>query len=173
MKGGEDMEPKKRGLVVMTPKQKKFCVEYLKDLHGTKAAIRAGYSEKSAAYMASHMLAMEEIRLKIKAMRRELFKKDIMEAEEVEYLLSKAARGDMDEKVLVSSTTHGVEEHKFLEKPISNRDRLKALELMGKRNSLFTEKVSVSGEVSISVQDRLKRAREKATEVTEDDQAGG
>ena len=167
------METKKRGLVVLTPRQKRFCVEYLKDLNGSQAAIRAGYSERSAGYMASTLLAKEEIQAKIKAMRRELFKKDIMEAEEVEYLLSKAARGDMDEKVLVSDTTDGVEEHKFLSKPISNRDRLKALELMGKRNSLFTDKVSVDGEVSISVQDRLKRAREKATEVTKYDQPAG
>lgn len=32
----------------MTPKQEKFCVEFLVDLNGTQAAIRAGYSEKTA-----------------------------------------------------------------------------------------------------------------------------
>lgn len=32
----------------LTPKQELFCREYLKDLNATQAAIRAGYSEKTA-----------------------------------------------------------------------------------------------------------------------------
>ena len=32
----------------LTAKQKRFCDEYLKDLNATQAAIRAGYSEKTA-----------------------------------------------------------------------------------------------------------------------------
>ena len=32
----------------LTPKQKKFCLEYLKDLNATQAAIRAGYSKRTA-----------------------------------------------------------------------------------------------------------------------------
>ncbi len=33
----------------MTLKREKFCVEYLIDLNGTQATIRAGYSERTAA----------------------------------------------------------------------------------------------------------------------------
>ena len=36
----------------MTSKEKKFCDEYLIDLNGTQAAIRAGYSEKTAGVIA-------------------------------------------------------------------------------------------------------------------------
>lgn len=32
----------------LTPKQERFCEEYLIDLNATQAAIRAGYSEKTA-----------------------------------------------------------------------------------------------------------------------------
>ena len=32
----------------VTPKQRKFCYEYLKDLNAKAAAIRAGYSKKTA-----------------------------------------------------------------------------------------------------------------------------
>jgi len=35
-------------MVVLTPKQKRFVEEYLIDLNATQAAIRAGYSEKTA-----------------------------------------------------------------------------------------------------------------------------
>lgn len=38
-----------------------FCREYLKDLNGTQAALRAGYSADAARFTASHLLAEEEI----------------------------------------------------------------------------------------------------------------
>ena len=40
----------------LTPKQRRFVSEYLKDLNGTQAAIRAGYAPKSAKVIASRML---------------------------------------------------------------------------------------------------------------------
>ena len=39
-----------------TDKQKRFCEEYLVDLNATQAAIRAGYSPKSA-----HVIATENM----------------------------------------------------------------------------------------------------------------
>ena len=41
----------------MTPKQKIFCEEYLVDLNASQAAIRAGYSEKTA-----HAIGQENLR---------------------------------------------------------------------------------------------------------------
>src|SRR5688500_6795140 len=38
-----------------------FCREYIKDLHGTQAATRAGYSPDRAAQTASELLALEEV----------------------------------------------------------------------------------------------------------------
>lgn len=40
----------------LTPRQQRFVSEYLIDLNGTQAAIRAGYSEKTAAEQASRLL---------------------------------------------------------------------------------------------------------------------
>lgn len=45
----------------MNSQQKQFCDEYLIDLNGTQAAIRAGYSAKSARNYASDLLDVEEI----------------------------------------------------------------------------------------------------------------
>lgn len=44
-------------MVELTDKQKTFCHEYLLDLNGTQAAIRAGYSPKTANEQAAKMLA--------------------------------------------------------------------------------------------------------------------
>lgn len=42
--------------MALTPKQKRFCEEYLIDLNATQAAIRAGYSPKTAEQTASRLL---------------------------------------------------------------------------------------------------------------------
>lgn len=41
----------------LTAKQEAFCLEYLKDLNATQAAIRAGYSEKTAQEQSSRLLS--------------------------------------------------------------------------------------------------------------------
>ncbi|MFA5154432.1 MAG: terminase small subunit [Clostridia bacterium] len=41
----------------LTVKQIRFCQEYIVDLNGTQAAIRAGYSENSAQQIASELLS--------------------------------------------------------------------------------------------------------------------
>lgn len=45
----------------LTPKQELFCREYLIDLNATQAAIRAGYSEKTANRIASQLLSKLDI----------------------------------------------------------------------------------------------------------------
>ncbi len=53
-------KPKRAGAVrpdpKLTPKQLRFVAEYLVDLNGTQAAIRAGYSAKTAEQMAYQLL---------------------------------------------------------------------------------------------------------------------
>ena len=51
----------------MTPKQAQFVAEYLVDLNGAQAAIRAGYSEKTARNIASELLAKPNIQDAIQA----------------------------------------------------------------------------------------------------------
>ena len=46
----------------LTPKQARFCEEYLVDLNATQAAIRAGYSVESAGSIGSENLTKPEIR---------------------------------------------------------------------------------------------------------------
>ena len=39
----------------LTPKQARFAQEYLVDLNGTQAAIRAGYSQRTANELAARL----------------------------------------------------------------------------------------------------------------------
>lgn len=46
----------------LTPKRKRFADEYLCDLNGKQAAIRAGYSEKTAEIQASRLLSNDKVK---------------------------------------------------------------------------------------------------------------
>lgn len=132
----------------MTPKQKRFCVEYLVDLNGTQAAIRAGYSEKTAYSQGQRLLKHVEIKDRISELRRKEFKATIATAEEAEAFLARAMRGDIEEEVVVTEGVGGgCSEARIIKKRISAKDRIKAAELIGKRNSLFTDKVDVDATI--------------------------
>ncbi len=138
----------------MTPKQKKFCVEYLIDLNATQAAIRAGYSKKTARSLGQRLLTYVDVRNYIKDLRAKYFKKGIMTAEEVEYRLSKAGRGELKEEVIVvEGVGDGCSEARIVQKHLSVRDQLKALELMGKRHRLFDTTDSKSDDEGVQIID--------------------
>ncbi len=131
----------------MTPKREKFCVEYLIDLNGTQAAIRAGYSERTAKSIGQRLLTFVDIQNRIKELRKKEFKKRIMAAEEVEALLADIARGETEEEVVVTvGVGKGYSVAQKVVKRVSEKERLKALELIGKRNQLFVEKLQVDVE---------------------------
>lgn len=138
----------------MTPRQEKFCVEYLIDLNATQAAIRAGYREKTAYSMGQRLLKNVEIQNRIKKMRDEYYDKTIMSAKEVEYLLSKAGRGELKEEVVVvEGLGDGVSAAQIIKKHLSAKDRIKALELMGKRHHLFEDQNVKTGEEEVQIID--------------------
>lgn len=58
--------------VPLSPRQEKFIVEYLLDLNATQAAIRAGYSAKTAREQASRLLSNVNISQRIAEKRQEL-----------------------------------------------------------------------------------------------------
>jgi phage terminase small subunit len=55
--------------VILTDKQKAFCKEYILDWNATKAAIRAGYSEKTAYSIGSENLTKPELRAEIERLK--------------------------------------------------------------------------------------------------------
>lgn len=132
----------------VTPKQEKFCVEYLVDLNGTQAAIRAGYSDKTAEATASRLLRNVNVKKRISELREKEFDDTIATAKEAEAFLARAMRGDIEEEVVVTEGTgDGCSEARIIKKRISAKDRIKAAELIGKRNALFTDKVDLDATI--------------------------
>lgn len=67
--------PKVPDLAPLTAKQQRFVDEYLTDLNATQAAIRAGYSEKTATVIGSENLGKPNIQAEIEKRRLDLQKR--------------------------------------------------------------------------------------------------
>ena len=77
----------------MTPRQQKFCDEYLISGNATDAAIKAGYSAKTAKQMASENLAKPDLKAYIEAQLAALHSEKIADATEVLEYLTSVMRG--------------------------------------------------------------------------------
>lgn len=67
----------------LNDKQKRFCEEYLKDMNGTQAAIRAGYSEKTAKSIANENLTKPDIQTYIKELQADVQKRNEISIDEI------------------------------------------------------------------------------------------
>ena len=136
----------------MTAKQRRFCEGYLIDLNATQAAIRAGYSKKNAQNIASENLAKPIIRKYIDA---KMAKKDselIAKQDEVLRYLTSVLRGEsVGTEIVVEGTGDGCSEARTMQKEPSEKDRLKAAELLGKRYGLFTDKVDINADAELTI----------------------
>lgn len=127
-------------------KHEKFCNEYIKDMNATQAAIRAGYSEKTAGVQASKLLKIVNIKTRVAELRESYFNENIMTAQQVEYELTRIALGLSNEKhVVIEGTGEGCSEARIIDKPPDEKSRLKALELMAKRHRIL------SGDTTIDI----------------------
>ena len=67
----------------LTPKQRRFCEEYIQDLNATQAAIRAGYSGKTARQIASENLSKPDIQAVIAELVRQRSERAMVTADMV------------------------------------------------------------------------------------------
>ena len=136
----------------MTDKQKRFCDEYLIDLNATQAAIRAGYSEKSARAIANENLTKPYIKAYIDERMAEKEDELIADQNEVLKYLTSVLRGNtQSEIVVVEGTGDGCSEARAMQKAPDEKERLKAAELLGKRYGLYTDKVDQQIDVDLNI----------------------
>ena len=132
----------------MTPRQQKFCDEYLISGNATEAAIKAGYSRKTAKQTGSENLAKPDLRAYIDEQLAKIHSAKIADAEEVMKYLTSVMRGEHTEQVL-KLVGEGVQTVTDID--VSANERLKAAELIGKRYGLFTDKVGLEGAVPVII----------------------
>lgn len=138
----------------MNKKQKKFADEYLIDCNATQAAIRAGYSEKTAYSTGQRMLKNVEVKNYIDEQLSLMHNEKIADATEVMMYLTSVLRGESQASiVVVEGTGDGCSEARTIEKNPDERERLKAAELIGKRYGIFTDKMNLEIEPVVIVND--------------------
>lgn len=155
----------------LTAKQRRFVDEYLIDLNGTRAAIRAGYSPKTAQEQASRLLSNVMIREAIEKAQAERSRRTGINQDRVIAELAKIAFLnptdviDMDEATVkgeanrddtacvasVKVKTIPTEDGNITEREVKTYDKIKALELLGKHLSLFTDKVKLDGLIPVVI----------------------
>ena len=155
-------------VAALTAKQQRFCDEYLIDLNATQAAIRAGYSKKTARVIGQENLTKPAIRDYIEKRMAEKEKALIADQDEVMKYLTSVMRRELTEHVVVTlveeqssyepdgegkmrKQTIKSEKPEIVEIPARLADANKAAELLGKAYALFTDKLEADMDMELNI----------------------
>ena len=155
----------------MTKKQKLFVEEYLIDLNATQAAIRAGYSAKTAQEQASRLLSNVMVQGSIAKAMAERSKRTGINQDRVIQELARitfvnpqnvidsedaSVREDATEDDLaciqsVKVKTMSGEKGSSVEREVRLNDKMKALELLGKHLGMFKDKLELETDMDLNI----------------------
>lgn len=139
----------------MTEKQKIFADEYLIDLNATRAYKVAYPNVKNdavAAAAAARLLRNVKVKNYIADRMEEIHNEKTADAQEVIEYLTSVLRGESTaQEIVVEGTGDGCSEARTIEKSPSEKERLKAAELLGKRYALFTDKVETDVDMNLNI----------------------
>lgn len=161
----------------MTDKQKRFVEEYLIDLNATQAAIRAGYSPKTANEQGNRLLANVSVQRELNKQMAKRSKRTGVTQDRVVRELAKIAFLDMtqvvdsygrirddatpEDRACIESIKYkssSGDQGESVEREVKVASKLKALELLGKHLGMYSDKLNIEGTlpVVISGEDELK-----------------
>jgi phage terminase small subunit len=111
--------------VKLTDRQSLFCIEYVKDLNATQAAIRAGYSVDSARFIGHENLTKPYIRQNIDNYLRG----KVISSEETVKLISDIAKSSLNDYLTVRT----IEKRRKVVKPIQDKINELGIQIQKKR----------------------------------------
>ncbi len=126
----------------MTPKQRKFCDEYIKTGNATQAAIKAGYSKKTAYKIGAENLRKPQIKKYIDSKLKDISNNAIATAEETLGILTKIVRGEHTEQVITA-------EGDVIDKHPDTNQIIRASSEILKRYPLVQD-ININGNLSVS-----------------------
>lgn len=156
----------------LTDKQQCFVDEYLIDLNATQAAIRAGYSAKTADQQGSRMLANVKVKQAVAEKQAQRSKRTGVNQDRVVLELAKVAFAKMtdivdskggikedaspDDLACIESIKYKESDNEYggsVEREVKIASKLKALELLGKHLGMWSDKFNVTVEKSEKLDD--------------------
>ena len=136
----------------LNARQKAFCEYYVVCGNATEAAIKAGYSKRTARSIGQRLLTYVDIKSYVKELMDKAESKRIASAEEVLQNLTSMMRGEIQEEiVVVEGEGDGVSSARIVKKQVSAKERIKAAELLGKRHILWTDKTNIEGIIPVMI----------------------
>lgn len=139
----------------MTEKQKRFCDEYLIDCNAARAyktVYKNVKSDETAKSAASRLLTNVNVKKYIDDRMEELHNEKTADAQEVIEYLTSVLRGESSStEIVVEGTGDGCSEARTIEKAPSEKERLKAAELLGKRYGLYTDKIDLDADAELHI----------------------
>ncbi|NOV01358.1 terminase small subunit [Paenibacillus planticolens] len=136
----------------LTEKQKRFADFYLETGNATEAAIKAGYSKKTAKEVGYENLTKPHLKAYIEEKIAEKDSQRIAKQDEVLEFLTNVLRGQVKEQFPLGL---GMGEQQLVKKELDGKDRIKAAELLGKRFALWTDKTQLEGTVGVQIIDDI------------------
>ena len=136
----------------LNARQKSFCEYYVASGNATEAAIKAGYSKRTAKSIGQRLLTFVDIKKYIDELMQKLESERVASAEEVLQNLTAMMRGEIQEEVVVvEGKGDGISTASIIKKQVSAKERIKAAELLGKRHALFTDKTKLEGTLPVMI----------------------
>ncbi|MGE4215134.1 MAG: terminase small subunit [Anaerotignaceae bacterium] len=162
----------------LTEKQKRFADEYLIDLNATRAykvIYKNVKKDDVARANGSRLLTNANVKSYIDEKLQEISDTKIADAKEVMKYLTSVMRREYKEVVVVTCKNRksfydkngkkqivDKEEPKLVEIPAKLSDANKAAELLGKRYSLFTDKLQVDSSAAVQIIDDISQGDDDA-----------
>lgn len=173
----------------MTEKQERFVEEYLIDLNGTQAAIRAGFSPKTAAEQACRMLKGGHVKDAIdKAMAerskrtgitqdrvlRELARLAFVNPADVISLneatvIGEASLDDLAAIASVKVKTIPTEDGEIVEREVKFYDKTKSLDMLNRHLGMYNDKLEVKNEGEDKKLDAINELLKQMKPLKDDD----
>ena len=145
----------------LTPKQRKFVSEYLVDLNATQAAIRAGFSEKTAGSMAQKLVAKSHIQEAIKSAQAQREKRTLVTVDYVVSSLREVAERCLQKSPVTNAKGKQVQDEQGRDVwKFDSAGANRALELLGKHVNAFGERKEETPEdMPVAIEVRVVNGR--------------
>lgn len=133
----------------LTPKQEKFCQEYIQCGNASEAYRRAYNSENMKSdtinRRAKELMDNGKIKARLQELNAEIKSDAIASAQEVQEILTKLLRGEINEEcVVVESTGDYQSEARIIEKQATPKDRIKAGEALAKMRGYYNVNLNIN-----------------------------
>ena len=149
----------------LSPLRQRFIEEYLKDLNASQAAIRAGYSEKTAGQSASRLLKDVKIQAEIAKAQRRAAKRNEVSLDRIIEEYRRLAFADTTDAIYIrngrvyvhDTESLTVEQKAAISEIRQTKDgiavkfhsKTAALEALGKHLGMFVERTETSGKIEV------------------------